>query len=267
MVEPLLLFVNKTSGGRKGAELARRCQGIIGLSVVVLPDDLDTWEETHADILDNNHLRVIVAGGDGTINWTISLLTEHYGLSDDRYRPPLAAFPLGSGNDFCRTLGWGNKVKLRQLQALISKVVSSTEIISSDLWNVKIRRTDTGETITKMMINYFSLGCDAKIVNDFEACRQAVPGCFCCLCMNIFNYFLCGLKNVFFLRPISTYVNADIMEIQPETMNSHFTFESDSFKTLVFLNVKTIYGGTDLWYSHVRRSLDDHLFEVIGACG
>ena len=130
MVEPLLLFVNKNSGGKKGAELIRRCQGIIGLSIVVLPDDLSTWEVTHADILGNNHLRVIVAGGDGTINWTISLLVHHYGLSDERYRPPLAAFPLGSGNDFCRSLGWGHKIKLRHLHTQINKVISSSRRIS-----------------------------------------------------------------------------------------------------------------------------------------
>ena len=46
---------------------------------------------------------VVVAGGDGTIGWTLNTI-DHLRLDPE---PTLALLPLGTGNDLARTLGYG----------------------------------------------------------------------------------------------------------------------------------------------------------------
>ncbi|KAJ8422769.1 hypothetical protein Cgig2_003762 [Carnegiea gigantea] len=51
-------------------------------------------------------LRVVVAGGDGTVGWMLGSLGELH--KEGRYPvPPVAVIPLGTGNDLSRSFGWG----------------------------------------------------------------------------------------------------------------------------------------------------------------
>ncbi len=58
-----------------------------------------------ASLLSNNLTAIITAGGDGTVNQVVNgLLSGDSGVPV----PPLAVLPLGSGNDFARSLGLDN---------------------------------------------------------------------------------------------------------------------------------------------------------------
>jgi diacylglycerol kinase (ATP) len=45
-----------------------------------------------------------VCGGDGTIMWAVTEMTK---ANIDHSKVPMAVIPLGTGNDFSQTLGWG----------------------------------------------------------------------------------------------------------------------------------------------------------------
>eukprot|EP00201_Polytomella_parva_P019485 CAMPEP_0175042170 /NCGR_PEP_ID=MMETSP0052_2-20121109/2387_1 /TAXON_ID=51329 ORGANISM="Polytomella parva, Strain SAG 63-3" /NCGR_SAMPLE_ID=MMETSP0052_2 /ASSEMBLY_ACC=CAM_ASM_000194 /LENGTH=427 /DNA_ID=CAMNT_0016304897 /DNA_START=57 /DNA_END=1336 /DNA_ORIENTATION=+ len=115
---PLIVFINARSGGRTGPDLALRLRRALGTSQVFdigtfrpnvvlrqLYQNLNEAEasgDKRASWIRNN-LRVLVAGGDGTIVWVLATI-KNLGLSPE---PPVAIMPLGTGNDLSRSLNWG----------------------------------------------------------------------------------------------------------------------------------------------------------------
>lgn len=53
--------------------------------------------------MQSNRLVALAGGGDGTVNW---LLAELIGANIDFNKVIFGAFPLGTGNDFAKNLGW-----------------------------------------------------------------------------------------------------------------------------------------------------------------
>ncbi|KAJ6407022.1 hypothetical protein OIU84_010525, partial [Salix udensis] len=51
-------------------------------------------------------LRIMVAGGDGTVGWVLGSLAELHTQGREPV-PPVAVLPLGTGNDLSRSFGWG----------------------------------------------------------------------------------------------------------------------------------------------------------------
>jgi hypothetical protein len=51
----------------------------------------------------SNRLVALAGGGDGTVNW---LLAELIKINIDFNKVIFGAFPLGTGNDFAKNLGW-----------------------------------------------------------------------------------------------------------------------------------------------------------------
>ena len=52
-----------------------------------------------------NSIRIIICGGDGTIIWGIE---ECYKAGLDFDELQFGCLPIGTGNDFSRTIGWGS---------------------------------------------------------------------------------------------------------------------------------------------------------------
>jgi len=119
-VEHVFLFVNPLSGGQVGAELleipqpfsipipltTRRArlhvfsllEGIAGnkQGFHVMRDALSTCDM----------VRVFVGGGDGTVMWVVQEAELHH-INPQRMH--IGMVPLGTGNDFSRSLGWGGR--------------------------------------------------------------------------------------------------------------------------------------------------------------
>ena len=47
--------------------------------------------------------RVIICGGDGTVHWVVNELIRK-GI--DMRKVAIGVLPIGTGNDFCRSIGW-----------------------------------------------------------------------------------------------------------------------------------------------------------------
>jgi diacylglycerol kinase (ATP) len=60
-----------------------------------------------ADLIKSNKTAILViCGGDGTVMW---VTTEMSNYNIDHSKVPITIIPLGTGNDFARVLGWGEK--------------------------------------------------------------------------------------------------------------------------------------------------------------
>jgi diacylglycerol kinase (ATP) len=83
---------------------------------------------------------VIICGGDGTVLWVVSSVIKAGVNPND---VSFGIIPIGTGNDFSRSLGWGgspitfSQNNLRELRKRIVKWVSAQKV-KFDLWDISI---------------------------------------------------------------------------------------------------------------------------------
>ena len=127
----------------------------------------------------------------------------------------VTALPFGTGNDFCNVTGWGKSADsayLQNVETLTEELLFKSREDRIDIWDITVTFKDGGDIFAvdngafvaqnqpvyqRSMVNYFSLGMDAKIgtgkkeliVLDFEKNRTGNRCCNKCV------YCLVGLKN------------------------------------------------------------------------
>lgn len=222
---PLVAFVNPRSGGRLGPVLKTRLQELIGEDqvfdlTVVKPSDFVQYVlgclEQLADAGDHSaksirhNLRVMVAGGDGTVGWVLGCLGDLY-VQNREPIPPVAVIPLGTGNDLSRSFGWGASFpfgwKAAAKRSLYKAIFGSVSCLDS--WHIVVSMPERGdeeeeldfphslrnlgectfyddgtaegelpETVScfdGVFYNYFSIGMDAQVAYGFHHLRDEKP--------------------------------------------------------------------------------------------
>jgi hypothetical protein len=134
-------------------------------------------------------VRIIVAGGDGSVVWTVQRLR-----TSEHPNTPLAIIPLGTGNDMAGLLGWGviapdmdHFLTLAGMVAWLGQLRSAC-IVQHDVWQVSFSvQPGTGaitqirggavttlpETVVRLpCVNYSSIGMDARLVHAVELHRM-----------------------------------------------------------------------------------------------
>ncbi|KAG6508220.1 hypothetical protein ZIOFF_033592 [Zingiber officinale] len=225
---PLVVFVNSRSGGRHGPELLIRLQDLISDEQVF---DLSATPPTHfvrygltclenlASLGDDcakairAKLRIMVAGGDGTVGWILGSLGELF-VQNREPVPPTGIIPLGTGNDLSRSFGWGGSFPFAWRSAVkqsLFKAVSNP-VRNLDSWHVTIIMQETQgiqlpyclkplveydlnqfsyagfkdvdiqrglpekvSCFEGVFYNYLSIGMDAKVAYGFHHLRDTKP--------------------------------------------------------------------------------------------
>ncbi|XAR51207.1 Diacylglycerol kinase [Bertholletia excelsa] len=218
---PIVVFINSRSGGRHGPELKGRLEDLISEEQVfdlkfVKPHEFVQYGlgclEKLAELGDScaketrEKLRVVVAGGDGTVGWVLGCLGELHKQKREPV-PPTAIIPLGTGNDLSRSFGWGGSFPFKWKSAVKRTLdkAATGPICHLDSWELSIAMPARGvldpphclkpvedcslegglemegELPEKMsyyqglLYNYFSVGMDAQVAYGFHHLRNEKP--------------------------------------------------------------------------------------------
>ena len=168
-MKKLLFLINPLSGSGKGKLLAKEIASEMQGRMPAHEYDIvyTTPEATRqARNLASQYETVIAAGGDGTLNQIAC------GIIESGKTPRMGIIPLGTGNDFARSLGLIDIVKRKGLSGLIDL------FLTDNTRPVDVFTLDEQH----MFINYAGFGRDAAIAAAFDRLRRRTPFRLLCAC-------------------------------------------------------------------------------------
>lgn len=237
--------------------------------------------DSESSLSEVNPLRVIVAGGDGTVMWAISEAEAH---GTDMKRVCFGVIPYGTGNDFARFSGWGGsnpskaimKKEMKRFKVMLKRYIEA-EVIDFDIWRVEMKVKEDGgaikkiqnggkenitngdqentlkKSMTKLMCNYFSVGIESRIGLGFDKKRTTST------IGNKIRYGIEGIKKLFTKTPrigdvMDSCTGGDKSVIFSTDPSSPELLRGNPI-SLIFLNINSFAGGCDLWKVSSRRGL------------
>ncbi len=277
---PLLVFVNRKSGGQKGDLLLEQLRGFLP-SWQVWDIGPKSPEEGLLFFKQVPNHRVLVAGGDGTAAWVLQTI-DALALE---YHPPLAVLPVGTGNDLARVLGWGGGLSGggyagNGLARQLLDTAIYGEQTKLDRWTVDIEEPipdkpeakktgGKGGSINKtssnkagaavatpppppppppsarkklVLNNYLGVGVDAQISLNFHLTREASPHLFTSRLLNKYFWYVGSGGKEILLKRFSDFSQQVHLECDGRLVELPAGTEG-----IIILNIKSYGGGVDLW--------------------
>ncbi|CAF0846433.1 unnamed protein product [Rotaria sp. Silwood1] len=271
---PLLLFINKRSGGQSGEKIYRKLLHLLNPRQVFLLESDATILHALEIYSSLSNIRICVFGGDGTVGWILGCLAELYPPLNN---PPVSICPLGTGNDLSRILLWGEQYDPKRLISILTQIPHA-QSIALDRWQVTLEQVNitkkddllTNRTFLSLInhpkfvrdrnrasyqnnrtlpntrfINYMSFGLDAAIALEFHDRRKRDP-----------NKFSSPLKNkLMYLNESRKYLN-DFARSKMWNLSSYIRLICDgedltdsirNCHTLLVLNIPGYASGTNPW--------------------
>jgi len=194
---PLIVVANNKSGNSDGASVLAGFRRQLNPAQVV-----DLGESRMEEALEWCQLAaptqcyLLACGGDGTIGWVLNTI-DKLGLAAP---PAVAIFPLGTGNDLARTLGWGAGSDSSEDVSDAMARIEEAHLVEMDRWKVEVvprrhLRIRLPRT-TILMNNYLSIGVDALVTYNFHKARESPFYLISSRIINKLIYFSYGTKDV-----------------------------------------------------------------------
>lgn len=241
-MKKVLFLVNPISGRLTGTKIKNRL--FTELQSMLAPDRFNiqfTEEEIPEQLKDVSPIydTVVVVGGNGTISQVVQAVAHL------EHKPKIGIIPIGTGNDLARSLGILRAYNSGSLKAWL-KIIAHSKTRHVDIIGLENKTTFT---------NYFGIGIDAKIVNDFNGLRAKTLFRNVCSCfLGNALYFALGIKNIFYRFPYKMQLKYKSRESRDVLL----TIPTGICEVLV-TNI-TSYAGGALLSSKSR--IDDGRFEV-----
>ncbi|GFP89722.1 diacylglycerol kinase 4 [Phtheirospermum japonicum] len=230
-------------------------------------------------------LRIVVAGGDGTVGWVLGCLGE-LNKQDRLPLPPTGIIPLGTGNDLSRSFGWGGSFPFNWKSAIKRTLdkITTGPVVHLDSWHVLIsmpageeldvphslRPTEEtpldqeleveGQPPEKVscyqgvFYNYFSIGMDAQVAYGFHNLRNEKPYLAQGPIANKLIYSGYSCKQGWFFTPCSSDPGLrslkNILRIYAKKVNSSKWEQvpvPSSVRSVVALNLPSYGSGRNPW--------------------
>ncbi|KAF3452844.1 hypothetical protein FNV43_RR03277 [Rhamnella rubrinervis] len=297
---PMVVFINSRSGGRHGPTLKERLQQLMSEEQVFDLSDVKPHEfvryglgclEMLAGIGNScakecrEKMRIMVAGGDGTVGWVLGCLGELH--KQGRHPvPPVGIIPLGTGNDLSRSFGWGGSFPFAWKSAIKRSLHKATEgsIARLDSWHVLLSMPagasvepphsmkpteectlDEGLEVEGALpekttcyqgvfYNYFSIGMDAQVTYGFHHLRNEKPYLAQGPITNKLIYSSYTCSQGWFFTPCSSNPNLrglkNVLRMHVKKVNcsewEHIPVPS-SVRSIVALNLHNYGSGRNPW--------------------
>lgn len=146
---------------------------------------------------------MLVAGGDGTVDWVLNAIERLPSSSSScpASWPVVAVLPLGTGNDLSRVLGGGATLTLSpdpRLAASVMLRLQNATVVNVDRWLVRIDllRAVPLPGSTVLMTNYLSVGVDALVTLNFHRTRESPLYLWSSRLFNKLLYLCYGTRDV-----------------------------------------------------------------------
>lgn len=220
--EYTLAIVNPAAGdgkgARVGANLARELEAA-GFKIEIIRTPAPGEAARIAREASADGCRTVIAvGGDGTANEIANGLVET--------GTALALYPIGSGNDFARSLGYPRKRR----------------DIARFLAGARRRLIDVGEVNGRIFVNAAGVGIDGHVAERIEASTRIVGPAL--------GYFVGALVS------IATY--------RPQPMRLRIDDQTIEGKHLVVVAANGTHFGSGMYVAPKAR-IDDGLFDIVVA--
>jgi hypothetical protein len=290
---PVVLFINKRSGGQIGEKIYRELLQKLNPRQVFLIENNATITHALDTYASLPNTRICVFGGDGTVGWILGRLAEIY---PSRNNPPVSICPLGTGNDLSRVLAWGEQYDPERLFDTLVRIPQA-QVVVLDRWQVQLEQNDKSTLISPVeqhyesgfqfgrifqpvsnhpkfvyesnralysnhhelpntrFINYMSFGLDAAIALDFHDQRTRDPSKFSSPWKNKLLYLSESSK---YLNDFARAHTWDLSTYLRLICDGHdLTDATRECHTLIVLNIPGYAAGTNPWGSN--RSNDSQL--------
>ncbi|XP_059098066.1 diacylglycerol kinase epsilon-like [Tigriopus californicus] len=274
---PLIVVGNTKAGNNDGGFFLNAFRGVLNPIQVIDLNERPMEDAIHlCQLLEPTRCLIIVAGGDGTIGWTLNTIDK---LGVEQH-PEIALLPLGTGNDLARTLGYGSGGEITDISQLLDllQTANRLESIPLDRWRVTVRSDHPHysfkrplvppRSITEIFVqNYLSIGVDALVTYNFHNARDSKSSSshnnspFSGRLYNKLLYFIYGTK--------------DVLERECKDLDQILELEMDGQKvslpkieSVVILNIPCWGAGVRPWelgqgHEHFPvPSFSDHKLEV-----